>query len=156
MSWFDTPDSWWDKYKTVGAFNSSARDTWDLNRDNVPEEYHWPDRLRASFTIRVRGLLSIGFQVIEHGYYFHPPYANELTDEMLEGYSIVDNFHELICVDVELPVDYSLNLLRVWAEGVSYGYDHDYYITEAEIHNIQFWSVSPSAFWQKYVNTYET
>ena len=156
MSWFDTPDSWWDKEKIepTDFYISTAADIWDLNRDNVPEEYHWPDRLRVSFTIRVRNLISLGFLVIEDGYYISPPHFR-LTDEMLEGYSVVDDLHELICVDVEFPVDYSLNLLRVMADAEAY-YDPGYTIIEAEIHNIQFWSVSPSAFWHKFVNTYET
>ena len=172
MSWFDTPDSWWhkDKMEPTDFYISYAEDLWNLNRDNVPEEYHWPDRLRASFTIRVRNLISLGFQVREEAYFLLPPHHAQLSDEMLEGYSVVDGLHELVCVDVEFPITYSADLvfpvdfslypsykytLMVSAYAEAY-YDPGYSITEAEIHNIQFWSVSPSAFWHKFVNTYET
>ena len=178
MSWFDTPDSWWDKDKLeqTDFISSYTLETWDLNRDNVPEEYHLPDRLRASFTIRVQGVpnepVTLSFHVRSDEYSPTPVLDfgyMDLTEEMLEGYSVVGDFHEFICVDVEVPITYSEDLvypvdfslypsykhrLRVMAEAASQGFD--FQMTEAEIHNIQFWSGSHSAFWQKYVNTYET
>ena len=174
MSWFDTPDSWWDKDKTGETNNSYKLETWDLNRDNVPEEYHWPYRLRASFTIRVQGepydTVSLIFHVRDDSY---DPYyditweKNLLDDEILECYSRSGDFHEFICVDVEFPITYHEDLvfpvdyslypsykyrLRIMASAIAYGYSPDYHMTEAKIHNIQFFSGS---FWHKFVNTYE-
>ena len=184
MPWFDTPDSWWDKDKDKFEqtdFSSYTLETWDLNRDNVPEEYHLPDRLRASFTIRVQGVpnepVTLSFHVRSDEYSPTPVLDfgyTDLTEEMLEGYSVVGDFHEFICVDVEVPITYSEDLvypvdfslypsfkyrLRIMAEAGAYGDDTDLHMTEAEIHNIQFFGELPSShsvFWHKFVNTYET
>ena len=176
MPWFDTPDSWWDKDKIGETDNSYKLETWDLNRDNVPEEYHWPDRLRASFTIRVySSLAELAFRVRNNVYFF----GNNIvlfsyTGEISECYSVIGDLHEFICVNVELPITYSEDLvypvdfslypsfkyrLRIMAEAGAYGDDTDSHMTEAEIHNIQFFGELPSShsvFWHKFVNTYET
>ena len=172
MSWFDTPDSWWNKYKYEQ--HSYKEVTWDLNRDNVPEEYHWPYRLRASFTIKVQGEeyehVSLRFHVRNDEY---DPYyditwdRNLLDDEILECYSRSGNYHEFICTDVEFPITYSEDLvfpvdyslypsfkyrLSVMAVASAQGYNPDVHMTYAEIHNIQFFS---NSFWRRFVNTYE-
>ena len=176
MSWFDTPDSWWDKDKSGETYDSHKLETWDLNRDNVPEEYHWPDKLRASFTIRVySSSATLSFRVRDDVYSFgNTIVLFSYTGEISEGYSVVGDFHEFICVNVELPITYSADLvfpvdfslypsfkyrLRIMAEAGAYGDDTDSHMTEAEIHNIQFFGELPSShsvFWHNFVNTYET
>ena len=169
MSWFDTPDSWWDKeHETeISGWGRNTIELWDFNRNNVPEEHHWPSKLRASFTIRGQGeqneSVHLYFTIVA-AITYHPTWGPHDSDQVVV---VLDNsgshhlrsggLYELIHVDLELPIEYSTSpasehRFAVKAEAVANGYNANSYMTHAEIHNIQFLS---SAFWQKHVNTYE-
>ena len=169
MSWFDTPDSWWDKeHETeISGWGRRTDEVWDFNRNNVPEEYHWPSRLRASFTTRVQGEqynnAHLYFTIIAAVVYDHvwgPDDSDQVVLKLNDSGSKnlrSGGLYELIHVDLELPIEYSTfsaseYRFSVRAAAVATGYNANSYMTHAEIHNIQFLS---SAFWQKHVNTYE-
>ena len=171
MSWFDTPDSWWDKEHETEISSWSGRRTeelWDFNRDNVPEEHHWPSKLRASFTIRGQGEewnnVYLYFNIKAAVWFDHRWSSYDTDQVIIKPYLSSGRLYELIHTDIELPIQYSTatgleDRLSVRAVAVAEGYNGDSYTTEAEIHNIQFFGELPSShsvFWHKFVNTYET
>ena len=169
MSWFDTPDSWWDKeHETeISWWGRRTEEVWDFNRNNAPEEYHWPSKLRASFTIRGQGEqdenVYLYFTIraaINYDHIWGPHDSDQVVAKLnnFGGNNLRSGgLYELIHVDIELPIEYSTfsgseHRFSVRAVAVANGYNANSYMTHAEIHNIQFLS---SAFWQKHVNTYE-